>query len=417
VPKIKLFSNHEIYQKEYAMSEFKKPIALNLIKNEDGQSYDVLIEQPPIVNLVFEGGGAKGIAYVGALSVLEKRGMLQYVDSVAGSSAGAIQALIYGLAYKISDMATILMNTNMSKFKDLYVEQKETYWIQRLGTYFLNVTTKNENLGRGLYQGAEMERWLKKLVEDRIKNLFDFTEEGDDKKFLSEMVKKCGAITFEDAMHIREKFPNAGFKKMHFTGTNFTKKRLEVFNENLTPDMPLYLAARISGTFPWFFKTVLYNGCEYMDGGVLNNFPMQVFDDLPVPKYYLSEDGANLSTLGIKVDNEDEIKRILWQTKDKQGEGFLDSFKDSVLNFIVGVDYTTVEKASELAVYGKYPHRSLQINDQKISTLNFDLSDEQKNKLIESGKKCTDEYLSIYFDRGTALNIRLKSLDELKNYL
>ena len=50
-------------------------------------------------NLVFEGGGVKGIAYVGAMEILEKRGILQNIERVGGTSAGAINAVLLALNY------------------------------------------------------------------------------------------------------------------------------------------------------------------------------------------------------------------------------------------------------------------------------------------------------------------------------
>ena len=44
-------------------------------------------------NLVFEGGGAKGIAYLGAMEVLEKKDILKNIERIGGASAGAINAL------------------------------------------------------------------------------------------------------------------------------------------------------------------------------------------------------------------------------------------------------------------------------------------------------------------------------------
>ena len=45
----------------------------------------------PFRNLVFEGGGVKGIAYVGTMRVLESKGILQNISRVGGTSAGAIK--------------------------------------------------------------------------------------------------------------------------------------------------------------------------------------------------------------------------------------------------------------------------------------------------------------------------------------
>ena len=55
-------------------------------------------------NLVFEGGGVKGIAYVGALEVLEREGILQDIKRVAGTSAGAMMAVMVGLRYTADEV-------------------------------------------------------------------------------------------------------------------------------------------------------------------------------------------------------------------------------------------------------------------------------------------------------------------------
>lgn len=44
----------------------------------------------PFENLVFEGGGVKGLAFCGALKILEQKGIMANVKRLAGSSAGAI---------------------------------------------------------------------------------------------------------------------------------------------------------------------------------------------------------------------------------------------------------------------------------------------------------------------------------------
>lgn len=52
-------------------------------------------------NLVFEGGGVKGIAYVCALQVLDAKGILHDIRRVGGTSAGAINAVLLGLNFSV----------------------------------------------------------------------------------------------------------------------------------------------------------------------------------------------------------------------------------------------------------------------------------------------------------------------------
>ncbi len=52
-------------------------------------------------NLIFEGGGVKGVAYLGALGVLEEKGILPQIERIGGTSAGAIIGLLIGLNFSL----------------------------------------------------------------------------------------------------------------------------------------------------------------------------------------------------------------------------------------------------------------------------------------------------------------------------
>lgn len=57
-------------------------------------------------NLVLEGGGVKGIAYVGALDVLIEKGIVSSIERVGGTSAGAINAILLGLGFTQSEVGS-----------------------------------------------------------------------------------------------------------------------------------------------------------------------------------------------------------------------------------------------------------------------------------------------------------------------
>ncbi|MGH8160694.1 MAG: patatin-like phospholipase family protein, partial [Gammaproteobacteria bacterium] len=69
-------------------------------------------------NLVFEGGGVKGIAYAGAIAELEKRGMLADVRRVGGTSAGAITACLLALGPDTVKLREIVTTTPYASFED-----------------------------------------------------------------------------------------------------------------------------------------------------------------------------------------------------------------------------------------------------------------------------------------------------------
>src|SRR5436190_580827 len=74
-----------------------------------GQTYE---------NLVFEGGGIRGIAYAGSLQVLEEQTILPQIKRVAGTSAGAIAALTVSLGYTAKEIEAIINDTRIEKFND-----------------------------------------------------------------------------------------------------------------------------------------------------------------------------------------------------------------------------------------------------------------------------------------------------------
>ena len=71
-----------------------------------------------IENLVFEGGGVKGIAYAGAIEALETKNVLKDVKRVAGTSAGAITAALVSLKYDAATITKVVNNTDFKKFED-----------------------------------------------------------------------------------------------------------------------------------------------------------------------------------------------------------------------------------------------------------------------------------------------------------
>lgn len=68
-------------------------------------------------NLVFEGGGVKCIAYVGAIELLEQRGILKDIERLGGTSAGAINAVPLGCGYSNSERLEIFRKLNFESFK------------------------------------------------------------------------------------------------------------------------------------------------------------------------------------------------------------------------------------------------------------------------------------------------------------
>ncbi|HSG99404.1 MAG TPA: patatin-like phospholipase family protein, partial [candidate division Zixibacteria bacterium] len=69
-------------------------------------------------NLVFEGGGVKGIAYVGAMNVLKAKGILPAIKRVGGTSAGAINATMFAIGMSPEEQMAELQKLKFDSFMD-----------------------------------------------------------------------------------------------------------------------------------------------------------------------------------------------------------------------------------------------------------------------------------------------------------
>ena len=246
-------------------------------------------QKPVYKNIALEGGGVRGIAYAGVVKVLEEKKVLQQIEKVAGSSAGAIAGLMISVGYNASEIDSILIGLAIEKFND-------GSW-GAIGKYN-RVKTRY-----GIYKGNQFEKWLKQLV---------FVKTGKEDLSFRELHE----------LHLK----NSSFKDLYVTGTNLSKQQLEIFSFEHSPQMSVALAVRISGGIPFYFEPVaLNNNLQrihkkdtvsavnfYVDGGMLCNYPISMFDSCGNQTNPLLCYNARLNpqTLGIKLERPEQIDSL-----------------------------------------------------------------------------------------------------------
>ncbi len=284
-----------------------------------------------IVNLAFKGGGVLGIAYAGAIEVLEEKQMLQQVQRVAGTSAGAITAALLSLRYNAAEILQIVQSTDFKSFED--------------GWNPLRVTTKY-----GLYEGNTFLSWIRQ----RITN-----------KGLSE------TATFAD-------FKNAGMRDLHVYATDLNSQGLKEFSFEQTPNVIVAEAVRSSMSIPLFFEAWTFSNNNpdnhiYVDGGMVYNFPITAFDN----------GNPNPQTLGFFLQN-------LSGTQTNTGLTY-----DHLLKYVSDLFDTMLDAQSiDFNQNAEEKERTVVIDNLGISATNFGLTDQQKQDLYNSGKKYTTAYLA-----------------------
>jgi len=327
----------------------------------------------PFKNLVFEGGGVKGIAYVGALKVLQEKGVLDQVERVAGTSAGAINAVLLSLGYTPDETHAVLSKMDFNNFMD------DSWGAIR--------DTKRLIDEYGWYKGDFFRDWIGGLIKTKIGH---------------------ADATFAELRA-------AGCLDLYLLGTNISTRFSEVYSAEHTPRMRVADAARISMSIPLFFASVKdARGDCFVDGGVLNNYPVKVFDrkkyltDAVVAKHgretaYYNAHNDNLAaaispylfnkeTLGFRLDSGEEI--AVFRDGAEPVHHKIDDFFDYAWSLI----NTIMESQQNQHLHGDDWHRTVYIDTLGVKTTEFDLSNDKKKALADSGEAGTRKYFTWFED-------------------
>jgi NTE family protein len=304
---------------------------------------------------VFQGGGVKGIALVGALLAFAEEGWDEWV-SVAGTSAGSIVAGFLACGYGPHDLEGVLRRTPYRDFEDFGPAGK-------LVGGGINLVAHH-----GLAHGEAFHRWFDTMIEGK---------------------------TFGDVA--------AAGKTLKMIAADITQKLLLV----LPDDLPQYVdprtekpivpddwkvadAVRMSMSIPFFFQPVELvhapSGSKsvIVDGGMLSNFPVWLFDvadrDPTRPTFgFRLYGGKALAPGGVHAI----LQRFAWPV----AFGF-DMFQ------------TATEAWDKRFMSHSTRVRTCAISAVGIGTIDFGLTEADQTKLLESGKKAGEEFLADFRPEG-----------------
>jgi len=198
----------------------------------------------PFENLVFEGGGAKGLIHVGALYALEQRGILKHIKRVAGTSVGSWLATVVAIGLPPQTVDEFFESIDMAHL----LKDKCPNWM------FLGDIQRLQN-EYGIHAGVRLYDWWGEVLQE-------FTGDAD--------------ITFAK---IYERYG----RELAITGTNLCTQKAEHFHIKTSPDFPVRRAIRISSSYPLFLSAWPETDPmgfvdHYIDGGVTLNYPIDAFD-------------------------------------------------------------------------------------------------------------------------------------------
>ncbi|MBP1155060.1 MULTISPECIES: patatin-like phospholipase family protein [unclassified Paenibacillus] len=300
------------------------------------------------INAVFEGGGVKGIALAGAAAAVEQLGYKFY--QVAGTSSGSIVASLVAAGYKADEMREVIEATPFRSFLQRSVIF-DTKFIGPLSRLFIK---------KGLYSGEALEHWMYQLLLAK------------------------GIRTFGDLK------PN----QLRIIASDISGRKLLVLPDDIAQygvDPKRFLVAkavRMSTSIPYFFdpviirkgltqkktpdKTFADQFVYIVDGGLLSNFPLWLFDSEEAPSL-----DRMIPTIGFQL-----VGRGAGKPNEIYGP----------ISMMRALFSTMLDAHDERYIQEHNRFRTVKIPTMGVSNTDFDISHEQSLQLYLSGLESTHAF-------------------------
>jgi NTE family protein len=320
---------------------------------------------------VFQGGGVKGLALVGAVLGFADHGdvAIKRWVNVAGTSAGAIIAAYLATDHSPEQLKDLLTRIPYKSFED---------W-GRGG----EIVRGAWNLARhhGLAHGEAFRSWFDEVIDSKTFADVRRQDSGPDK-------------TGEDNPYrLRLIATDATQHKMLVLPTDLANYSLPGRHDAIDPDsFPIANAVRMSMSIPYFFQPVLLEAkdtgelCTIIDGGVLSNFPVWLFD---VPDH-----DPVRPTFGFHLKGGKGVGSGLEQIVESLGWPF---------ELGVNIFRTTSDAWDERFMSDSTVVRTCTVLAGDIATTDFDLTDPEKKQLLQNGQDAAAAFLDS-FDRDKYRN-------------
>jgi NTE family protein len=287
---------------------------------------------------VFSGGGIKGFALVGALQILEKKGFS--FERIAGTSAGSIVGAFLSAGYTGKEMQQILSKTDISSLLDPRKTLLHLPFTKWLLLYWK----------LGLYKGDALEKWI------------------------ASMLAAKGIVTFADVP----------YQSLRIIVSDITNGQLVILPDDLDKygmnplEFSIAKAVRMSCSIPYFFEPVkLYHERKkslFVDGSVLSNFPIWLFDSENIKKVR--------PVLGLKLNTVDS--------------GNAQQEIDNAIE-LFGALFKTMKDAHDSRYITKKHVKNIMFIPMKgISATDFLLTEKHKEELFDHGRIYAADFLKTW---------------------
>lgn len=344
-------------------------------------------------NLVFSGGGVRGCGYAKLWSVLEEYGIAPQIKAVIGVSAGSIIAGMIAMGCSGKEIEEMVRTMNFGDFADNSFGI--TLDIYRLISRF------------GWNKGDVFLDWYGAIIAKRFHHP---DGRGNPDATLKEVFDATGI-------------------EFNAISTCLELEKGRVFNYKTDPNLPFRKLVRMSISVPGFFLPVIHEGYTYVDGGVVNNYPIWYFDSVK-PDYHEADSvkpnsstkSEKSNTIGFRLIGNPRSSRAvslsreitLRDTTSWQSSSWQSSSWQWVRNRIFGTPLSTIKRITNIkdyvsslistmihtiessAMHDGYWERTVRIDTDVIGSIDFNPDPELVEVVINNGERALRAYLDSY---------------------
>lgn len=360
-----------------------------------------------LFDIVFEGGGAKGSGFVGALEALQQAGHSH--RRLIGTSAGAITATLIAAGYSPRELlaaATERLPTGkprFSSFMDVPSEEDFTQ-PQRENSLSMELLRRVSLPVPGF--SLVQRKLLDALLElPQYRQLFSFIECGglfSGSKFLEWIREKLAAKGIRPGTKLVD-FARQTRQDLSLVVSDTTGMEMLILNHRTSPNCPVEWAVRMSMSIPFVWREVVWKQewgtylgkpmAEHIivDGGVLSNFPIRLIatataDDPFIKQVMGNTDPQGAGNLGLLIDEKLPVPGAPKQAPPE--------LKGQI---------RTVQRVSRLVdtMSGAQDNAQIRLHEREIcrvpalgyGTTEFDMDEARLKMLIEGGRQAMIKHL------------------------
>lgn len=375
-------------------------------------------------DMVFEGGGAKGMVFVGAMQEIEKRG--HHPGRLLGTSAGSIMATFLAAGYDAAEMGAALTEEKDGQpvfmgflepphgFTKEEIESSEVRQLLRQTNLKLVPDGLEERLDDALAEALATSR-----LGSRV---FSFVERGGlfaADNFLAYMKEKLNTGTYRSEggafgmgkprqfgeMTLAEFYTATGID-LSLVAADTSGAQMLILNHRTAPDCPVVRAVRMSMNLPMLWEEVVWQkdwgtyrgrditGHMVVDGGLLSNFPIELFlSTQPQVTAVMGEKKVEQwNVLGFLIDETIDVQGAPPPAEEKEVRtsaiGTLRAFT-RVKNLL-----NTVTQAHDKSVIEAFERFVVRLPARTYGTIEFGMSAERREALVRAGQAATASFFN-----------------------